>query len=188
MEMFYLEIFTWLFKVEDLHKVAPYKIGLLVIILAILVINWRTHRRVKKVNFDHCNIGQARIIFKSILLLHQHQIEDFFYRTYEFNKITKAKNIESLNNKYDEFFRQLQEKGVDDLSHFNLNGTSLAVFLEHCSMEYTGIKNKLIEVTLKESEDERKDSSYTLKGKFESINASCGKWLTLKVKQIEGIE
>jgi hypothetical protein len=185
MEMFFLEVLMWVFKVEDLHKVAPYKIAFLVAILGLLLINWRTHRRVKKVNYNSCNMGQARIVFSSILHLHQHKIEDFFYRTYEFKQITKTITIEFLNNKYDEFFRSLQETGVDELSHFNLNGTSLGVFLENCSVEYTCIKNKLIDITLNELENEKKDASYTLKGNFEGINASFGKWLILKVKQIE---
>ena len=45
------------------------------------------------------------------------------------------------------------------------------------------IKNHLLKVTMSESEDDKKDASFFLKRKFDSINASFGLWL--KIKQTE---
>jgi len=183
MEMFFLEVLMWVFKVEDLHRVAPYKIVFLVAILGLLIINWRTHRRVKKVSFDACNRGQASIVFRQLSELHRHKIEDFFYRNFELIQITKSVNNESILNQYDDFFRMMQDTGVNELSHFNLNGRVLGEFLNNCSSEYMAIKNHLLKVTMSESEDDKKDASFFLKRKFDSINASFGLWL--KIKQTE---
>ena len=183
MEMFFLEVLMWVFKVEDLRRVAPYKIVFLVAILGLLIINWRTHRRVKKVSFDACNRGQASIVFRQLSELHRHKIEDFFYRNFELIQITKSVNNESILNQYDDFFRMVQDTGVNELSHFNLNGRVLGEFLNNCSSEYMAIKNHLLKVTMSESEDDKKDASFFLKRKFDSINASFGLWL--KIKQTE---
>lgn len=174
----------WAFRVEDLHKIAPYKLGILIGVMALLVISWRTHRRVKKVSFDHCNRGQAQIVFKQLAELHRHKIEDFFYRNFELIQITKSVNNESILNQYDDFFRMLQDTGANELSHFNLNGRALGEFLGGCSSEYMAIKNHLLKVTMSESVDDQKDASFFLKRKFDSINASFGRWLKIKTEVI----
>ena len=184
MEVFFLEVLMWAFRVEDWHKIAPYKLGLLIGFLGLLLITWRTHRRIKRVSFDHCNRGQARIVFEALNDLHRHKIEDFFYRTFELNEITQKISNESVMNKYEDFFRMLQDAGVDKLSHFHLNERNLGEFLSNCSSEYSSIKTHLINITLHELESERKDVSYHLKRKFDSINASFGKWLKVKTEVI----
>ena len=184
MEMFFLEVLMWAFRVEDLHKIAPYKLGILIGVIGLLLISWRTHRRIKKVTVDPCNRGQAQIVFKYLINLHRHQIEDFFYRNFELIQITKSVNNESILNQYDDFFRMLQDTGVNELSHFNLNGRVLGDFLQGCSSEYMAIKNHLLKVTMSESEEDKQDASFFLKRKFDSINASFGKWLKVKTEVI----
>jgi hypothetical protein len=184
MEMFFLEILTWAFRVEDWHKIAPYKLGILFAMAILLAIVWRTHTRVKKVSIDHCNRGQAQIVFRQLSELHRHKIEDFFYRNFELIQITKSVNNESILNQYDDFFRMLQDTGANELSHFNLNGRVLGEFLNGCSSEYMAIKNHLLKVTMSELEEDKKDASFFLKRKFDSINASFGKWLKVKTEVI----
>jgi Mn-containing catalase len=78
----------------------------------------------------------------------------------------------------------LQDTGANELSHFNLNGRVLGEFLNGCSSEYMAIKNHLLKVTMSELEEDKKDASFFLKRKFDSINASFGKWLKVKTEVI----
>jgi len=185
MELLFLEVLMWAFKVEDLHRIAPYKLGFLVVILGLLFISWRTHRRVRKVGLDACNSGQGRIVFQMVSELHRHKIEDFFYRNSELLGITKTVNDESILNKYDYFFKTLLDTGVDELSHFTLDSRPLSDFLNGCSSDYMEMKMHLLEATLSENEQSKKDASFFLKRRFDSINAEFGLWLKIKQKGIK---